>query len=82
MVLTADAVVVPGPERIVRALAAKDPAFEGLPAGGYLECALCEADLQNTRYFHDGRPPEPYSEPHAADCPWRLAREWVDTNPA
>lgn len=62
-------------EEIVRALAASDPGFEGLPAGGYVQCALCGAFLENTRY-PPGQPPEPFSEPHAPDCPWQLAKEW------
>ncbi len=51
-------------EQIVRALAAVDP---GPDAQG---CRFCEGWVGRGYAWH---PPTP----HDADCPWRLAVEWV-----
>ena len=66
--LTADAVVVPGPERIVRALAAANPA--DIESGECVFCNASSADLPSTD-----------DKEHDPTCPWRLAREWVEANP-
>jgi hypothetical protein len=68
--VNADAQVVPGPERIVRALAARNYPTDD---SGYDVCGLCEAS------DHDGQFGPLIHEP---DCPWRLAREWVAANPS
>ena len=52
-------------ERIVRALAAKDAPRSKVDD---LQCGLCEEYIAPL-------------EEHAADCPWRLAVEWVAANP-
>lgn len=66
----ADAVVVPGPEWIVRALAALES--NDLESG----CNLCY-ELGDHRFGMGYR-----VEEHNPACPWRLAREWVAANPA
>jgi hypothetical protein len=67
--------VVPGLERIVRALAAADP-------GDYdtHECSLCDGRTWDGTREVDDQPP--IQELHDAACPWRLAREWVAANPS
>ena len=75
--LTADAVVVPGPERIVRVLAASQEPLVGEPNQGdrKMTCTLCYE--RNELLF-----PGKQEEAHKSDCSWRLAREWVKANPA
>lgn len=53
-------------EEIVRALAHADPHWYA--TGMWHGCVFCDASL----------PTKP--EAHEADCPWRLAVEWVALN--
>lgn len=69
--LTADAVVVPGPESIVRRLAFhSEPVYA---VKGLLFCNLCEQELPASGQHG-------YTA-HRPTCPWRMAREWADANP-
>jgi hypothetical protein len=62
-------------EQIVRALAAAEsPDCDSIPP---TSCVLCRADEFPPQ---SGSLNEPTG--HAADCPWRLAREWVAAQPA
>jgi hypothetical protein len=71
----ADAQVIPGPERIVRALAAApEPAYEA----GETYCSFCGVLIPIRPLFGEHDP----AADHDPTCPWRLAREWVAANPA
>jgi hypothetical protein len=65
--LSADAQVIPGPERIIRALAAMKPdAFHCYEVCGCVFCGDFANDIDE----------------HAAACLYRLAYVWVAANPA
>jgi hypothetical protein len=61
------------PEQIVRALAAADPTVYE-EAEERFACTVC-GDYKRERGYLD-------LEDHAADCPWRLAVEWVSAQAA
>jgi hypothetical protein len=56
-------------EQIVRALAADEPIVWS-SGGEWHACGVCDASLPMK------------AEDHEADCPWRLAVEWVEANTA
>ena len=57
-------------EQIVRALAAAEPPLVPITTA---DCTLCDA-LGSNEHIRE-------PDGHDADCPWRLAREWVATSP-
>jgi hypothetical protein len=69
-----DAQVIPGLERIVRALAAEEAPIDS----DYQGCRLCG------QLIHDRLEGDRFgiAEYHKPACPWRMAREWVEANPA
>lgn len=57
-------------EDIVRVLATEKPPLDS----EWYTCSLCNAELRDA-WEHDQLDDV---TAHYADCPWRLAREWVD----